>query len=346
MGNRGRGHKAMRKSKPAIHTDGSANDQIYVNPGISTLNIGTLSIPPGATSMLDKATTDQPIVSEWLRQGTLRRLPYVRNVRRMSGTLRILVVVHTLFRGGAEVSTIELHRALKSHGAIQCLMNLYIGDRNQNVMLADEAKDIFDVYYERAMNGSISYRDEIIKMVETFQPDLIMYSTLSAVPDTMLAVRGRPPLLQVMHSELDDTIGAYSHVTDGVITVSRAMGRNRQKDGIPADKLYPIWNGIDPDRLKGGKSLRKELSIPKDATVLAMVGNLNWIKRPVMGLESFARTRRSKDFLIYAGNPVDLHESLLARIEDMGLMPYVRILGFRNDIQNVLATIYILITCS
>jgi len=304
---------------------------------------------PGQIVELTEEEMDNPGVERWIGSGVLGRVPVVNMTKRLvADKPKILVVVHTLFRGGAEVSTIELHRQLKKFGCKQMLVNIYIGDTESQNMLEKDAREVFDLF----ASFQVVDRDAVMAIVRDyamkFIPDIIMYSLLRQVPESLLAIPDRPPCIQVMHSELEDSRYAYHPVaTDAVITVSNAMARNMQAElDIPKEHLFTIWNGIDPEKFYDGKSLRRELGIPKNGAIVGMVGSLNDLKRPLVGLEAFAKVRRPMSHMIFAGNPDDMSNAVRARSAELGLEEFVHILGLREDIENVYATLDVLLNCS
>lgn len=314
-----------------------------------TLNLGNKAISPGRIVELSPEEMANAAVDRWLKQGVLARVRLGQMMKRLAiRRPRILVVVHTLFRGGAEISTMELHRAFKMHKVTQAILNIYVGDEKFHNMLADEAKEIFDIFeaHRSADPGAV---EEIVReFAGEFNPHIIMYSLLRSVPEAFKGVPDRPPIVQVMHSELGDSVWGYdSDATDAVITVSRTMARNRHLDlNIPDNKLFPIWNGIDPSKFLRATSLRDDLGIPFGAVVVGMIGNMNSLKRPDIALESFGRVRQDNDYIIFAGNPAELAAQVETRAKELGIVEYVKILGLREDIENVYKTIDFMVNCS
>jgi glycosyltransferase involved in cell wall biosynthesis len=215
-------------------------------------------------------------------------------------------------------------------------------------MLAPQAREIFDFYEEYKEANSI-IRQKIIKdTVMRFKPDIVFYSLIHDVPLALRSVPSRPPVVQLMLSELDDTKSGYvSNSVEAVTTSSRAMARNRLKDmRIPEETVFPIWNAVDPKRLANAHSLRKSLGIPLRSLVVGMVGNLNNLKRPLAGLESFSRVRHSNSHMVFAGNSADLGQQVEQRSRELGLTEFVHILGLVDNVHDVYRTLDIMLNCS
>lgn len=324
-------------------------DPLFVNESSgSVVNLGQKAIPPGHITSLTPAELANPAVQRFIRRGILRRVRYQRaTIRMVDGRPRILVVVHTMFPGGAEIATLELHKALRARGFDQMMVLMYSGDRTHHTMLSEAAEQIFDIYEEHNPGNEIERCAIVQEASNKFRPDIVLYSLLLHVPKSYETMDGRPPIIQMMHSELSDTMAGYHRAcTDAVVTVSRAMARNvARKLNIPTDNIYPIWNGIDPARVRGGRSLRKELRIPDEATIAGVVGPMSDIKRPLIALEAFASVS-SNGHLIFVGNPGDLGQEVQRRAAMLNVSDRVHILGVRGDMGNIYATFDMLLSCS
>ncbi len=78
-------------------------------------------------------------------------------------------------------------------------------------------------------------------------------------------------------------------LSDRVIAVSEAVMENLLQDGIKADKLRIVYNGITPLReysLQERRLLRQEHNIPDTATVVGIVARLEPVKNHAMFLEA------------------------------------------------------------
>lgn len=76
-----------------------------------------------------------------------------------------------------------------------------------------------------------------------------------------------------------------SVIADRIITVSYAMKEDLVNHGWPGEKIYVVWNGVDPDIYDPAKvsdaevkALRAKYGIAPDETMLLFVGRLNWVK--------------------------------------------------------------------
>ena len=76
-----------------------------------------------------------------------------------------------------------------------------------------------------------------------------------------------------------------STIADRIVTVSYAMREDLMNHGWPGEKIYVVWNGVDPGIYDLGKidpkeveALRARYGIAADERMLLFVGRLNWVK--------------------------------------------------------------------
>ena len=74
-------------------------------------------------------------------------------------------------------------------------------------------------------------------------------------------------------------------IADRVITVSYSMKEDLVSHGWPGEKIFVVWNGIDPQvydpakvDLEEVKALRKRYGVADDEKMVLFVGRLNWVK--------------------------------------------------------------------
>lgn len=74
-------------------------------------------------------------------------------------------------------------------------------------------------------------------------------------------------------------------IADRVITVSYSMKEDLVSHGWPGDKIYVVWNGIDPQvydpakvDLEEVRALRRRYGVADDEKMVLFVGRLNWVK--------------------------------------------------------------------
>lgn len=130
---------------------------------------------------------------------------------------------------------------------------------------------------------------------------------------------------------------------DHFIAVSRAFAEQLEADGIPAEKISVVYNGIDMDTPVQGYT-RDELAaiagldLDEHDQVVAAVGRLHPVKEIPVFLAAVAK-------LVAEGRPVKAlligdgpeRERLSAWVREQGLEARVAFLGFRSDVEPLLA---------
>ncbi|MGA9141629.1 MAG: glycosyltransferase family 4 protein [Methanocella sp.] len=76
-----------------------------------------------------------------------------------------------------------------------------------------------------------------------------------------------------------------SAIADRIITVSYSMKEDLVRHGWPGEKIFVVWNGVDPEvyspesvRPQEIEALRAKYGIADDEKMLLFVGRLNWVK--------------------------------------------------------------------
>jgi glycogen(starch) synthase len=76
-----------------------------------------------------------------------------------------------------------------------------------------------------------------------------------------------------------------SVIADRIITVSYAMKEDLVNHGWPGEKIFVVWNGVDPEVYSPKnvspeevKTLRQRYNIAPDEKMILFVGRLNWVK--------------------------------------------------------------------
>jgi glycosyltransferase involved in cell wall biosynthesis len=130
-------------------------------------------------------------------------------------------------------------------------------------------------------------------------------------------------------------------LADRVITVSRDQRRLLLRRGVDRRRLVLVPNVIDADAFAarvGDRSVtRRDLEVPPDAPLIALVGRLTSQK----GVDSFldaacqVRSGHPQARFIVAGTGSD-RAALEARCRELGLNGVVRFLGYRSDVAALL----------
>ncbi len=141
----------------------------------------------------------------------------------------------------------------------------------------------------------------------------------------------------------------YRNVATGVLVNSRATERTLLERAAwrPAGKVTVLPNGVDTERFAGGRpraAVRAEIGVPEDAFVLLVVGELTTRKNPALVLDALTRLDAGDraPVALFAGEGAE-RASLERRIAAEGLAGRVRLLGFRDDVPDLLAAADLLV---
>jgi glycosyltransferase involved in cell wall biosynthesis len=135
---------------------------------------------------------------------------------------------------------------------------------------------------------------------------------------------------------------------DVVIAVSREDRRRMiEIEGIPAERIRYIPNGVAPFPGGDGARVRRELGIGEDVPLVGAVGSLRAQKAFEVLIEAAAllRDRRPDVRVVIAGGG-DEEPRLRAHIAALGVGGTVTLLGHRTDVPDVLAALDVAVNCS
>ena len=134
---------------------------------------------------------------------------------------------------------------------------------------------------------------------------------------------------------------------DSIIAISNGVRDVLVEDGIAPDKISVIHSGIDLRRFEkvNGEYLFEELGLDRDKIVVGIVAALAAHKDHRNFILAAKRVRDELPgvvFLIVGDG--ELRDSIIALIERIGLNDSVRMLGFRDDIPELLSIIDIFVS--
>ena len=140
---------------------------------------------------------------------------------------------------------------------------------------------------------------------------------------------------------------------DRVITVSE-RGREdilTTNPSLPPSSVLTIWNGIDLDRFDRTESakgdIKEKMGVGPDDLVFGTVGRLAEKKGHSYLLDSFARVleKLPSSRLVIVGDGHLLGE-LTDKAESLGISPSVKLLGYRDDVPELLSGFDVLVVPS
>lgn len=168
---------------------------------------------------------------------------------------------------------------------------------------------------------------------------------------------GVPVVLSALHSTgWPDGVGRLNRcltaITDGFIAVALDHAKHlREGEGFPPEKVFAIPNGVDTGRFHSNEearhAVRKQLAIAPTAPVLGIVAALRPEKNHAMFLRVAARIRQHRPdahFLVIGDGPE--RAAIERQRDELGLRPWVHLLGSRDDTPRWLAALDLFLLCS
>lgn len=206
----------------------------------------------------------------------------------------------------------------------------------------------------------LSYLNSVRRHATGFGADLIHGHMLGASAYASLAARAaRLPMVATLHGMPDlgkrgvRRTGKALALRAGatmVVCVSDALGHAATLAlGLPRDRIITIHNGVDTDRFRPGDvhGIRDSLRIGEHELLALSVGNFRHSKGYLVLLEAIrmAQARGLPYRFVIVGDDKNLiGDEFRARRDALGLEGAVSLLGFRNDIPDLMraADLYLL----
>jgi len=271
--------------------------------------------------------------------------------------LRVLHVLHTLMRAGAEQLVYEMAVGYRGRLVTAALCLDKLGP------LADDlrAMDVPVYFTQRGSGMELGQTARIRDAIVEFLPDVLhchqytpfFYGSLTRLRMGFSPVdrRRRPALLFTEHGRhYPDTVGVKRRLMNKLLLPQAAgvtavceFTRERlvEKEGVAAGRIEVVYNGVDPSRfedLPSPTAARASLGLPAEGPLIVQVGTVRSVKDHPTALRAFARVRESLPaaHIAFAGDGPDLPacQSLAVELE---IADSVHWLGSRSDVPNVLA---------
>ena len=265
-------------------------------------------------------------------------------------SLRVLHILHSLRRAGAEVLAYEMAAANRDALATGIVVLDELGS------LADDFRTIdVPIWHTRRTEGfDRTQSSKIAEVLQDFRPHVIHAHQYTPFFYAYLAQRkarcGR--LLFTEHGRrYPDVVGWKRRLAnrlylagkaDKVTAVcewtKRALVAN---EGFRAGAIEVVYNGVDLDRfaVRPPKAdAREQWGLPAGAAVIVQVGNLRSVKDHPTALHAFARVAAAAPdaVLALAGDGAD-RPKLERQAEELDIARRVRFLGVVREIPSLLA---------
>jgi glycosyltransferase involved in cell wall biosynthesis len=273
-------------------------------------------------------------------------------------TLRVLHVMATDQRRGAEIFADDLMRALEGEEVMQKAVVLRGGAANGDTMKGRRPRIGAAV---PGLNVHVSVVRSLASAIAHWRPDVIQAHGGEALKYAVLATARRR--IPVVYRRIGTSPGwirkgprrlahaALMRRAARVVTVADAVrAETIQRFRVPATNVVTIPNAVDPHRLEpaaGRVVTRDLLSIPRSSLVVLSVGALTWEKDPLALVEVGRRVlaRIPDSLLVFVGDGPLRDETQQAAAES-GFGDRIRFMGSRTDIADILSAGDVLLAAS
>jgi glycosyltransferase involved in cell wall biosynthesis len=179
------------------------------------------------------------------------------------------------------------------------------------------------------------------RAIRDFRPEVVQLHDPHAAAAGLFA--GRAGALRIATRRVDFHIRRALSVhkyraCDRVIAVSRAIARVLEEDGVSAERVRLVYEGVAPrDPQPGGDEALAELGIPPGAPVVGNVAALTDHKDHATLLAAAALLRgRVPEARVVVVGEGELGPSLEAKAQALGLVDRVIFAGFRTDLDRLI----------
>ena len=261
--------------------------------------------------------------------------------------MRILHVIHSLRRGGAERIALNLATAMADKGHETCVVALLdrddYGDLQRSGItvrylspessyrwpascytLANRLSVEISQFRPEAILTHTPTASIVLALASCSHPTVSVFHGYSGIQSVATQVKGR--LFFMLHKWALRRLDAY-----GVVVSSALTNVVTARIGIPPRKVEFIPNGVDLAVFHP-----KPITAPADATI-RVIGTLAEVKRPLDAISAFARLIRTvpRAQLSFVGDG-PLRTAVASRVSSLGLSGSVQILGQRSDVPELL----------
>tara|TARA_B100000315_G_scaffold246593_1_gene274080 strand:- start:18419 stop:19546 length:1128 start_codon:yes stop_codon:yes gene_type:complete len=196
----------------------------------------------------------------------------------------------------------------------------------------------------------------LYKLIDLFSPDIVHTHGSTDTWIAGIAARlspRRPILIRTRHKATPISTGylsrfLYEKLTDRIITTGETIRNTMHaQNGFDQTRIFSIPTGVDLQSLRNSSHLsffRKELALPSDAILVGMVGFLRFEKGVLFFLDAakhLLQSRKNYWFCIAGDGPIK--NKVQERIHELGLENRVHLLGYREDVPQILAALNVLV---
>lgn len=272
----------------------------------------------------------------------------------------------------SKLSVLHVNTEKTWRGGEQQTLYLLNGLRERNIPIllvakrggemAERAKKAGHEVVEMRMRGEVDVTvpARIRKLIKRHRVTMLHAHTSHAHVYVQLAAatmgKSRPGV--VVHRRVDFSIFRrsflglnkikYLYGVDRYVTVSRAIKRVLERDGLPSDNIQVVHSGIDLRRIDQAperrEALREEFEVPDDCALIANVAHCADHKGQVYLVEAMPEILKAHPNVRAAiVGDGELRESLMERAKELEVFDKMIFPGFRNDVPSILKALDIFV---
>jgi glycosyltransferase involved in cell wall biosynthesis len=242
---------------------------------------------------------------------------------------------------GAAIQLRELTQGLKGRGH-----EVVVATRPSEVWAA-KMREAGIPHYALAMKSEVDLGSvrKLVRILKTHRIQIVHAQKGKARTLAMMAglVTKIPVLIlnRGVSFPLDpfNRLGYTTRRVTAIVSVCESIKRGLVAQGVPAEKIHVIYSGTDTDRFTprvDGSGIRRELGLGPDDFLFTQIGVRSWKGNDdtidALALAA-ARAPRARLLIVGARGPQILHD----RAKTKGVEGRVRVLGYREDIPEILA---------
>ena len=268
--------------------------------------------------------------------------------------MRIMHTQSSTGLGGEELRTIVESSRMMQKGH-DVLLVTQIGSRMEDLARrADLAINPISMNRWTLPNGILKF----YALIKRFSPHIVHThgstdTWIAGIASRLSPSSRRPIVIRTRHKSTPISTGwlsrvLYEKLTDRIITTGETI-RNAMhtRNGFDLTRMCSIPSGVDVHTLRRqslGSHLREELALPPDAVLVGMISFLRYEKGAFHFVEAAHHLLQSDKnywFCIAGDGPVE--EKLRARIGELGIDHRVHLLGYRENVPQILAALDVIV---
>lgn len=201
----------------------------------------------------------------------------------------------------------------------------------------------FEVHRISKRVRSMSALYQIRQALQKLQPDVVHANDAHALTAFGLATLGKSFPIRVAARRVDFRLRSarkYRWFSDGLICVSNAVANVCSSSGVPPEHLHIVHDGVSPEFAESGdrESGRSSLALSNEHCLLLTVAKLTDHKGHRYFLEALPElTKQHPQIVVALAGDGELRDSLETLATELGVRSSVRFLGYRQDVQDLLA---------